>query len=76
MDETNQTEIWLNVAGKGHLATAANSGRITMMTAFVSALDPRPLDERLADWDRRRGEASRNRGSAITPAAIRNRGTA
>lgn len=52
--DANQTEIWLKAVGRGHLATAANAGRITMMTAFVSALDPRPLDERLADWDRRR----------------------
>lgn len=47
----NETDVWLRRTEKTHLAEAAKSGRITYLTAFASALDPRPLDERLAELD-------------------------
>lgn len=50
----NDTDTWLRGREKTYLAEAAKTGRITYLTAFVSALDPRPLAERLADWDSRR----------------------
>jgi hypothetical protein len=50
----NETDSWLRSWDKTYLAEAAKTGRITYLTAFVSALDPRPLAERLADWDSRR----------------------
>lgn len=54
----NETDSWLRRTEKTYLAEAAKNGRITYMTAFVSAIDSRPLAERLADWDSRRHDQS------------------
>lgn len=64
MTETiNQTAVWLAGRGKDYLAKAASEGRITMMTAFASALDPRPLHARLAELDAALSQAIGNKES-------------
>jgi hypothetical protein len=47
----NDTDTWLRGREKTYLAEAAKTGRITYLTAFWSALDPRPLEQRRADLD-------------------------
>lgn len=47
----NETLDWLVATGRQYLASAAQRGDIAVMTAFRSALDRRPLGERVAAWD-------------------------
>lgn len=46
----NQTLEWIDT----HLAAAVMAGTISIATAFESAIDPRPLPQRLSEYDARR----------------------
>ena len=53
-DDLNITSWWLIGIGKSYLNQAWKDGLIDGVTAILSATDPRPLPQRLSDWDRER----------------------